>query len=223
MKTAYLWQSANFSIQKKRPLLMAATLLCAIFLALEGTGFYLARKAVPSGLNPSVSNKVKNPEKENAILARKLTALSPKGNYIVIDTARNRLFMKKGETRLLEAVISSGSGNVLAEPSGKRTWVFDTPRGERTVRSKIENPDWVKPDWAFVEEGESIPGNYRDRIERGMLGDYALSIGNGYLIHGTLYTRMLGRNVTHGCIRVGDKDLEFVYKNTPIGTKVIIF
>lgn len=201
---------------------MAATLLCVGFIALECAGFYLARKAVPSGL-PSITNKVNNPEKESEILKRKLTALSPKGTYIVIDTARNKLFMKKGETKVLEAVISTGSGNVLAEPSGKRTWIFDTPRGERSVKSKIENPDWVKPDWAFVEEGESIPSNYGDRIERGMLGDYALSIGNGFLIHGTLYTRMLGRNVTHGCIRVGDKDLEFVYKNTPIGTKVIIF
>ncbi|MDZ4383320.1 MAG: L,D-transpeptidase, partial [Thermodesulfovibrionia bacterium] len=59
--------------------------------------------------------------------------------------------------------------------------------------------------------------------EEGVLGDYALSLGNGYLIHGTLYTRLLGRNVTHGCIRVGDKDLKELYNTIPIGTKVIIF
>jgi len=61
-------------------------------------------------------------------------------------------------------------------------------------------PSWVKPDWAFIEEGEDIPKNYYDRIEEGVLGDYALEIGNGYFIHGTLYTRLLGKSVTHGCI-----------------------
>jgi len=45
-------------------------------------------------------------------------------------------------------------------------------------------------------------------VEAGVLGDYALGFGQGYFIHGTLYTRLLGRNVTHGCIRVADKDLE---------------
>ena len=64
---------------------------------------------------------------------------------------------------------------------------------------------------------------YVDRMEEGVLGDYGLSLGNGYLIHGTLYTRLLGRNVTHGCVRVGDKDLKELYKSIPIGTKVIIF
>jgi len=104
-----------------------------------------------------------------------------------------------------------------------RTWVFDSPKGEYPIKSKIVNPIWVKPDWAFIEEGEEIPQKSEDRMESGMLGDYGLAFGDGYLIHGTLYTRLLGRNVSHGCVRVGDKDLEAVYKQTPIGTKVILF
>ena len=68
-----------------------------------------------------------------------------------------------------------------------------------------------------------MPKNYNDRIEEGVLGDYALGIGNGYFIHGTLYTRLLGKPVTHGCIRVGDNDLKIIYKSAQIGTKVYIF
>ncbi len=60
-------------------------------------------------------------------------------------------------------------------------------------------------------------------MERGVLGDYALGFGNGYFIHGTLYTRLLGRNVTHGCIRVGDDDLKVVFNNAQIGTKIYIY
>ena len=55
------------------------------------------------------------------------------------------------------------------------------------------------------------------------MGDYALGIGNGFFLHGTLYTRLLGRNVTHGCVRIGDADLEYLYKTVPLGTKVYLF
>jgi len=201
--------------------------ILVLFLSLECLGYYIAGRSnatADEAGNGKKAQKTSAALKGNpSALRKKISSYSPRGVYIVIDTAGNRLYLKKGEETLRKAVISSGSGNVLTDPSGKRTWTFDTPRGEYSVRSKIENPDWVKPDWAFVEEGEKIPSNYGDRIESGMLGSYALAIGDGYLIHGTLYTRLLGRNVTHGCVRVGDEDLEFVFKNTPIGSKVIIF
>jgi L,D-transpeptidase YbiS len=154
---------------------------------------------------------------------KKLAALAPRGAFVVIDSGLNKLSLRKGGEILREAVVSCGSGDVLEDPNGKRRWVFDTPRGEFAVNSKLVDPDWIKPDWAFIEEGEAPPKNFDDRVDTGMLGDYALGFGNGYFIHGTLYTRLLGRNVTHGCIRVGDKDLEAVFKVVPIGAKIFIF
>jgi lipoprotein-anchoring transpeptidase ErfK/SrfK len=75
-----------------------------------------------------------------------------------------------------------------------------------------------------VEEGLPIPSqNDPVRWEAGVLGDYALSIGDGYLIHGTIYKRFLGMPVTHGCIRMNDEDLEAVYKTLDFGSKVFIY
>jgi hypothetical protein len=122
-----------------------------------------------------------------------------------------------------EAVVSCGSGDILEDPDGKRTWIFDTPRGEFAVSSKLVNPTWIKPDWAFIEEGENIPADYNERIDNDTLGDYALGFGDGFFIHGTLYSRLLGRNVTHGCVRVGDKDLKSVFQNVPMGAKIYIY
>ncbi len=102
-------------------------------------------------------------------------------------------------------------------------WVFDTPRGQFTIQSKLVNPVWVKPDWAFLEEGQAVPVDPLERLEPGTLGDYALGFGQGYFIHGTLYPRLLGQNVTHGCIRLNDEDLRAVFKLTDIGTPVLIF
>jgi len=130
--------------------------------------------------------------------------------------------MRDGDL-IQEAVVSCGSGDILEDPNGKRTWIFETPRGEFAVSSKLVNPTWIKPDWAFIEEGEKIPTDYNDRIDNDTLGDYALGFGDGFFIHGTLYSRLLGRNVTHGCVRVGDKDLKSVFQNVPMSAKIYIY
>ena len=91
------------------------------------------------------------------------------------------------------------------------------------VQLIAKDPVWTMPDWAFIEEGEDLPRNWSDRIDKASLGDYALYLGDGYMIHGTLYQRYLGRNVTHGCIRLGDADLEFTYRNVPVGTLVFMY
>lgn len=188
---------------------------------LLGAGYYLARtQAGPAA--PVVEDPAALAA-ENAQLARKIEKARPKGLYLIVDTGKNRLQVRDGERLIREVVVSCGSGGVLEDPKGGRSWVFDTPRGERQIKSKVKNPTWIKPDWAFIEEGEAIPKKYDDRAEEGVMGDYALGIGNGYFLHGTLYTRLLGRNVTHGCVRIGDADLEYLYKNVPLGTRVYLF
>lgn len=157
-------------------------------------------------------------------LARQLSQLMPRQPYILVDTARNHLYVKRQEEILLDAVASTGSGTILDKPgAGNNQWVFDTPRGEFLVQSKLTNPVWVKPDWAFIEEGLTVPKNPSDRVEPGVLGEYALGFGKGYFIHGTLYTRLLGKNVTHGCIRLNDGDLKSVYQLARVGTPIMIF
>lgn len=160
----------------------------------------------------------------HAALKQKLNQLTPTGHYIVVDTAHNRLYVKRGKDTVLTAVASTGSGTILDKPDQPGSqWVFDTPRGGFAIQSRLTNPVWVKPDWAFLEEGMSVPSNAAERVEPGILGDYALGFGKGYFIHGTLYPRLLGKNVTHGCIRLSDDDLKMVYKLTKVGTPLIIF
>jgi L,D-transpeptidase YbiS len=157
-------------------------------------------------------------------LSAQLSRLTPQQPYILVDTARNHLYVKRRQEVVLDAIASTGSGTILDKPGeGNDQWVFDTPRGEFLVQSKLTDPAWVKPDWAFIEEGEEIPKNPADRVEQGVLGEYALGFGKGYFIHGTLYTRLLGKNVTHGCIRLNDSDLKRVYTFARVGTPILIF
>lgn len=157
-------------------------------------------------------------------LSKQLAQLMPAQPYILVDTARNHLYIRYRDRVMLDALASTGSGTILDKPGETEgQWIFDTPRGEFFVQSKLTNPVWVKPDWAFIEEGLAVPKNQEDRIEPGVLGEYALGFGKGYFIHGTLYTRLLGKNVTHGCIRLNDDDLKSVYRLAKVGTPILIF
>ncbi|MBU0482206.1 MAG: L,D-transpeptidase [Proteobacteria bacterium] len=172
-----------------------------------------------SGAEPSLTDL----QAANKALELQLRRLAPSGLNLVIDTAGNRVILRRGENTEAEMVASCGSGNVLVDPRGGRSWTFDTPRGQFSIQSRLTKPVWMKPDWAFIEEGLEIPTDPAQRAEAGMMGEYALGLGQGYFIHGTLYTRMLGRNVSHGCVRLGDRDLERLYRDLPLGTRVMIF
>lgn len=156
-------------------------------------------------------------------LKRKLERLTPGGAYLVVNTSENTFFLYKGGELARKGICSTGS-YVKLEVNDEKHWVFETPKGVFSIRGKTTAPVWRKPDWAFIEEGLPVPSaNDPSRYEYGVLGDYALSLGDGYLIHGTLYKRFLGLPVTHGCIRMNDEDLEAVYKTLPVGAKVFIY
>lgn len=214
-------------MNKKKTVRISFLVLTAVLALIEAVAIIVAwpRPAVgtASGAEKHDQKAAAKLKAETVALEKKIGALAPKAVFIVIDSARNSLTLRTGKEVLLQAVVSCGSGSILEEPGGKRTWIFDTPRGEFQVKSKVVDPTWVKPDWAFIEEGKEIPKKREERFEAGVLGDYALGFGDGYFIHGTLYSRLLGRSVTHGCVRVGDKDLKSIYQAASIGTKIYIY
>ena len=144
-------------------------------------------------------------------------------SYIVINTIENKFALYTNKKLVREGFCSSGSYTML-QTSGNKKWIFKTPKGKYWVHGKTTNPVWKRPDWSFVEEGSPIPSaNDFSRYEYGVLGDYAMALGDGYMIHGTIYKRFLGMPVTHGCVRLNDDDLKVVYNTLNIGSKVYIF
>ncbi len=156
-------------------------------------------------------------------LSTKNEHLFPSGSAILIDSAANQIYLLQGSKIVIQDKCSTGTGFELTDESGNRTWTFDTPRGYFKVIGKAEDPVWYRPDWAFIEEGEPIPKNHADRAVANVLGDYAIAFGDGYFIHGTLYTRMLGTSVTHGCVRVGDDTLKKIFNSVQTGTPIWIY
>ena len=200
--------------------------LSALLIIAGRTYLFEPLEALPASSEPAsaeVKKEIRTLESKAKRARASLSALAPSSVYIVVDTVHNRLYVKRGEDVLHEAACSTGSGGLLKDPETDRDWIFETPRGKFRVIRKAEDPVWTKPDWAFVEEGIPIPESWSQRRDFDTLGDYALYFGDGYMIHGTLYQRYLGRSITHGCIRLGDDDLERVYRMTPVGASIFIF
>lgn len=65
-------------------------------------------------------------------------------------------------------------------------------------------------------------GTANRRID-GELGNYRLDMGGGYLLHGTPSGETPRSATTHGCVRLGDDDLQWLYDFVPVGTKVYIY
>ena len=169
-------------------------------------------------------NQIGLMKKDIQLLSNKYNVYTSGQSYIVVNTTDNRFYLYKNKKLIREGFCSTGKLTMLKTEKGDKVWVFKTPKGKRWIHGKITNPSWNRPDWSFIEEGLPVPKkDDPSRWESGVLGDYAMSMGDGYLIHGTIYKRFLGMPVTHGCIRLNDEDLEIVYNTLSIGSKVYIF
>lgn len=67
------------------------------------------------------------------------------------------------------------------------------------------------------------PVGSKNRKVQGELGKYKLDTGAGVLLHGTPHQTTIGKAATHGCMRLRDEDIEWLFDYVPIGTKVYIY
>ena len=127
---------------------------------------------------------------------------------IVIDLAAQRLFYFPPDGKTVETY-----------PIGTGDQAGMTPTGSTRVVAKTAHPAWyptasirkAEPDLpAVVPAGPDNP-----------LGDYAFRLGwPTYLIHGTNKPYGVGRNVSHGCIRLYPEDIEKLFREVKVGTPV---
>lgn len=66
------------------------------------------------------------------------------------------------------------------------------------------------------------PFGTANRQVPGQLGAYRLALGDGFLIHGTPDTASVGLASSHGCLRLSDDALAWVYRHVPVGAAVVI-
>jgi len=131
---------------------------------------------------------------------------------IVINVAEMRLYYYPKGKKTVE-VLPIGIGQI-----GK-----DTPENWVTsVQRKRANPTWTPTPRIrkeYAAKGEILPAVWPAGPDNPM-GLYALYIGNLYAIHGTNASFGIGLRVSQGCVRLRHDDIEHLFKNVPVGTRV---
>ena len=118
---------------------------------------------------------------------------------LVIDKSQNTLILKADEEVLKTYVCATGTNN-------------STPVGVFKVTDKLVNPTWYKA-------GAVVPPGSADNV----LGTRWIGITQkGYGIHGTTEPEKLGQQVTAGCVRLSNDEVEELYSLVPPGTEVTI-
>lgn len=118
---------------------------------------------------------------------------------IVVDKSQTILILKLNGKVLKTYPISTGLDN-------------STPVGRFTIVTKLVDPVWYKA-------GAVVPSGSPNNI----LGTRWMGISEmGYGIHGTTEPGSIGRQITAGCVRMYNKDVEELYTIVPRGAEVII-
>ncbi|MFA4888078.1 MAG: L,D-transpeptidase family protein [Candidatus Omnitrophota bacterium] len=120
---------------------------------------------------------------------------------VLVDKSQNILILESGGEVIKVYIVSTGMNN-------------STPVGNFKITDKIVNPPWFKPG-----EPEPIPPGSPENI----LGTRWLQLDiPSYGIHGTTDPKSLGKQVTQGCVRMANADVEELYAIVPVGTEVTI-
>lgn len=139
-----------------------------------------------------------------------------KPGTIIIDTSTKYLYYVEGNNRATRYGVGVGR-----EGFG---W-----SGTVKVGRKAEWPDWRPPATMIARErrkGRIIP-TYMKGGPNNPLGARALYLYKGgrdtiFRIHGTNQPWTIGQNMSSGCIRMMNKDVEHLYKRAGVGSKVIV-
>ena len=118
---------------------------------------------------------------------------------ILVDKSQNALILQSDEEIIKTYSVSTGDNN-------------STPIGTYKIINKLVDPTWYR-------NGKEIPSSSPNNI----LGTRWMGFDlPGYGIHGTTQPEDIGKQITEGCVRMLNEDVEEIFDLIPQGTEVTI-
>ena len=137
--------------------------------------------------------------KGNVIHPNQKLKITKASFHIHVDKSQNRLLVTRDNAFFKAYIVSTGKDN-------------STPVGTFTIMNKVPNPVWY-------HEGAAVPADSPENI----LGTRWMGFNKaGYGIHGTTDPGALGQQVTAGCVRMSNAEVEELFSFIPVGTEVTI-
>ncbi len=129
-----------------------------------------------------------------------LPEVTQDSTYIIISRVQKKIQLYCGDSILHEYPIAVGKKDT------------PTPLGTYSIINKIPNPTWYPKGSDPIEPGKENP-----------LGTCWMGLSlKGYGIHGTNVPQSIGKEASHGCIRMKKMDLEELFQMVLVGTSVTI-
>jgi L,D-transpeptidase ErfK/SrfK len=92
---------------------------------------------------------------------------------------------------------------------------WDTPRGGFRVLQKVTYPAWIHP-----ITGETFPPGHRKNPLGSRWIGFAKAQKLQFGFHGTNQEELIGQEVSHGCLRMRNEDVEALYSQIEVGAPV---
>jgi len=162
--------------------------------------------------NPSIDPFVPPPGEKIKIPTIWILPAKRPEKGIVINLSEMRLyyFFKKNKKSF-----------VMTFPVGIGDEGAETPPGVFKITEKIESPSWKVPE-SIRKERPELPAVVPPGPDN-PLGSHALRLSwSSILIHGTDKPWGIGRNVSHGCIRLYPEDIVKLFYKVRVNTTVYI-
>ena len=169
------------------------TVLCEV-----QSGDTLGKLAKKYGTTVELIKKKNNLSSDVIRLGQKLYIWTGSLN-IFVDKSQNILILKDGDQVVKVYSVATGANNI-------------TPVGTFKITSKLVNPVWFKA-------GAVIPPESPQNVLGSRWMGFDLP---GYGIHGTVDPEKMGQQVTAGCVRMRNEDVEQLYDLIPVSTSVTI-
>ena len=159
--------------------------------------------------------------------------------YYSVPTIQNSY---NGKGNILDTASLVGIGGIVKEKVGN---AFNSPREKSTFNPNVNEEDYFL--WetagekivrnypvALGKEGKTPSGEFYINkkimnpnkdipLGKNPYGTRAMELSNpDYAIHGTNKPDSIGKNISMGCIRLFEEDIEDLYSLTPLSTPVII-
>jgi len=123
---------------------------------------------------------------------------------LLLNLKKRRVFVYQGQKIIASYRVAIGRPG------------WETPTGQFRVIQMVREPVWEHP---FT--GQLVPSGKNNPLGARWIGfwtDGANFIG----FHGTPQENLVGQAVSHGCVRMRDRDIKALFEKVKIGTSVIV-
>ena len=143
---------------------------------------------------PTEEAAISTPEENNKVLA----------THVVLNLKERRVYVYQDDQVLANYRVAIG----------KRGW--ETPKGNFSVIEMVENPQWKNP-W----NGRVSAAGPNSPLGERWIG-FSREGGKYIGFHGTPGEHVMGQAVSHGCVRMQNRDVKELYEFVQTGIPVIV-